>query len=59
MKREALKVKEKCKSELNFIKLTAGSLMKKKLRWRVEAEKLDGKKGRPKYNTSCSLRLIH
>lgn len=29
MKREALKVKEKYKSELNFIKLTAGSLMKK------------------------------
>lgn len=29
MKREVLKVKEKYKSELNFIKLTAGSLMKK------------------------------
>lgn len=59
MKREALKVKEKYKSELNFIKPTAGNLMEKKLRWGVEAENTGWKKRRPKYNTSCSLRLIH
>lgn len=30
MKREALKVKESYKSELNFVEPTAGSLMEKK-----------------------------
>lgn len=59
MKREGLKVKEKYKSELNFIKLSAGSLMGKNQGGGLKLKILDGKKGRPNCNTSCSLRLIH
>lgn len=37
-------MKEKYKSELNFIKPTTSSLMEKKLRWGVEAENTGWKK---------------
>lgn len=56
MKTEALKVKEKYKSELNFVKLIAGNLMGKN--WGVEDANTGGKR-RPKSNTSCSLSLVH
>lgn len=51
MKIEALKVKGKCKSELNFVKPTAGNLMEKKLRWEFEDENTGWKKG--------DLNIIH
>lgn len=57
MKTEALKVKEKYKSDLNFVKLIAGNLMGKNRG--VEDGNTGGKRRRPKSNTSCSLSLIH